>query len=639
MPESLSLENPASALSMRFNSIPAKGQIAAEPDWERTISNLMTLAKGSNNAYEYEKAVDYLNTLENIGNSKELPGFSIEMSFELHREKGKALAAQGRYEAAINEYQKILKHCRDFPQLSIKAETFTQIGQLLAKQADHDRALGYLQRAIGAYRRLNDKKGICRALRNLGVVYVELGEFEEAELNYHEAIEIARESGEEILYADLINNLGAIMNMKGNWRRALDLYRESLKIYHAHEQTRKSAYTENNLAITLAEQNLKEEAFDYFIKAYSTAKSIQDASLTLIVNINLADMYLKKGDLDNARDHCHKAEKYLIESKRSNGHLVETKKIAGKIAMHEDRPAEALVHFNRAIEISRKIGAQFLEAEVLLERGILHHSMEKNIDALTDLEASYHIYTSVKAEGKREQTEEVINSIESLYLQIFDDMAREVDHKDRYTKGHSDRVATLALLMGKELGLTTHTLKTIVAASLLHDLGKVQIPDKILKKAGKLSDEEFHSIRKHPELGVELLRGKEFPWDIKPLILYHHEKIDGKGYPLGLKGEDIPMGARIICIADVFDALTSDRVYRPAFDTTKALRIMEMESGQTFDPVLLKCFINMIHLGKADLVINSRTSEDEMYSIWSQCTLDEKEQSGETEQAEVVMVA
>jgi putative nucleotidyltransferase with HDIG domain len=471
------------------------------------------------------------------------------------------------------------------------------------------------------------------------VVYVELGEFEEAELNYHEAIEIASESGEEILYADLVNNLGAIMNMKGNWRRALDLYQESLKIYRTHEQTRKSAYTENNLAITLSEQNLNEEAFEYFIKAYSTAKSIQDASLTLIVDINLADLYLKKGDLDNAKDHCRKAEKYLLESKRSNGHLVETKKISGKIAMQEGNPEEALSHFNQAIEISRKIGAQFLEAEVLLERGTLHRSMEKNIDALTDLEASYHIYTSLKAEGKREHTEEVIKSIESLYLQIFEDMAREVDRKDKYTKGHSDRVATLALLLGKELGLTIHALKTIVAASLLHDLGKVKTPDEILKKAGKLSDEEFHKIRKHPELGVELLRGKEFPWDIKPLILHHHEKINGKGYPLGLKGEDIPMGARIICIADVFDALTSDRVYRRAFDTAKALKIMEEESGQTFDPVLLKCFTNMIHLGKADLVINSRTGKDEMYSIWSQCTLDEKEDSEESVQTEAVMVA
>jgi putative nucleotidyltransferase with HDIG domain len=187
-------------------------------------------------------------------------------------------------------------------------------------------------------------------------------------------------------------------------------------------------------------------------------------------------------------------------------------------------------------------------------------------------------------------------------------------------------VASLALLLARELGLRTNMVKTIVAAGLLHDIGKIRIDDKVLKKAGKLSSDEFRHIQKHPELGVELLRGKEFPWDIKPLILHHHERLSGTGYPLGLKGEDIPLGARIICIADVFDALTSDRVYRSAFDTRKALDIMNEESGTTFDPVLLKCFINMVLEGKADLVINSRTRDDEMFSIWSQCMLDAEEQ-------------
>ncbi|RME19952.1 MAG: HD domain-containing protein, partial [Candidatus Zixiibacteriota bacterium] len=128
-----------------------------------------------------------------------------------------------------------------------------------------------------------------------------------------------------------------------------------------------------------------------------------------------------------------------------------------------------------------------------------------------------------------------------------------------------------------------------------------------------------------PELGVELLRGKEFPWDIKPLILHHHEKMNGQGYPLGLKGEDIPLGARIISIADVFDALTSDRVYRPAYDVDKALEIMRDQSGSAFDPVLLACFENLIRQGKADVVINADTRDDEMYSIWSQCRMEEKQ--------------
>ncbi|MCX6836172.1 MAG: HD-GYP domain-containing protein, partial [candidate division Zixibacteria bacterium] len=242
-----------------------------------------------------------------------------------------------------------------------------------------------------------------------------------------------------------------------------------------------------------------------------------------------------------------------------------------------------------------------------------------------DLEASYHLYTTAKADGKREQTEEIIGSLERLYLEVFDSMAGQVDRKDKYTKGHSDRVAALALLLAKELGLRTHMVKTVVAAGLLHDIGKINVPDEILNKPGKLTNDEFNHIKKHPELGVTLLRAKEFPWDIKPLILHNHERIDGSGYPLGLKGEDIPLGARIICVADVFDALTSDRVYRKAFDTARALEIMNEESGKTFDPVLLKSFVRLIEQGKADLVINSRTRDDEMYSIWSHCMRDTAE--------------
>jgi putative nucleotidyltransferase with HDIG domain len=610
-------------LNNSMENLLTENQLGPDSDWSKTVKNLLCLAREANRSFEYERAINYLDTLEEIIDSKGLPEFSSDLRIELHQEKGKAFASQGKYDQAINEYQKILKYCGDSQKLVTKSETFNQIGQLLAKQGDHDRALGYLQRAIGAYRRLDDKSGMCRALRNLGVVFVELGEFEEAEINYEEAIGLAEEIGDQILFADLINNLGAIKNMKGSWQEALALLRQSLEIYREKDQKRKSAYTENNLAITLAEKGMNDDAHDYFKRAYETAAAIKDASLTLIVDINLADLHLKRGELQAAKNHSQKAEEYLLDASLINGHLVEAKKLSGKIFYFEQQYDRALLSFNEAIEISHEIGARYLTADVLMERGTLYRAMGKHIEALSDLESSYHIYTTLKAEGKKEHTEEVIDSIEKLYLQIFDSMAREVDRKDKYTKGHSDRVASLALLLGKELGLNTHTLKTIVAASLLHDIGKIKIDDIILKKPGRLSEEEFKRIQEHPGVGVELLRGKEFPWDIKPLILHHHEKLDGSGYPLGLKGEDIPMGARIICIADVFDALTSDRVYRKAFETEKALEIMKEEAGTTFDPALLKCFTNMINQGKADLVINSHTNDDEMYGIWSRCKLED----------------
>ncbi|MFH1701264.1 MAG: HD domain-containing phosphohydrolase [Candidatus Zixiibacteriota bacterium] len=594
-------------------------QLNVDGDWAKTITNLMALAKKANKDFEYDRAISYLCTLEEIWDSKGLPEFSIELRFELHQEKGKAFSAQGKYDEAISEFQKILKYCRDANRLNIKAETFTQIGQLMAKQGDFDRALGYVQRAIGSNRRLKNDRGTCKALRNLGVVYLELGEFEEAEINYGQAIELAEKIGDEILYADLVNNLGAIMNMKGNRDKALELYSESLKIYEANNQVRKSAYTKNNIAIAFLEQGKEDDAFEYFKEANDIAQSINDASLTLIVNINLADLFLKKGDLTNAKIHCQNADAYLQETGLINSHLVEVKKIAGKIAFLEEEYEISKQFFESALEISREMGTRFLEAEVLLERGKLLRVLQNHFEALNDLESSYQIYASIKAEGKREQTEQVINSIEILYLEIFDSMAKDVDLKDKYTKGHSDRVASLALLLARELGLPTSMLKTIAAAALLHDIGKINIKDEVLKKAGKLTKAEYLHIMKHSELGVELLRAKELPWDVKPLILHHHEKIDGSGYPLGLKGEDIPLGAKIICVADVFDALTSDRVYRKANKVQTALEIMNKEAATTFDPVILKCFETLIIEGKADLVINSRTRDDEMYSIWSQC--------------------
>jgi putative nucleotidyltransferase with HDIG domain len=229
------------------------------------------------------------------------------------------------------------------------------------------------------------------------------------------------------------------------------------------------------------------------------------------------------------------------------------------------------------------------------------------------------MYTRLDAQGKRDTVERVIGSIENLYLEIFDSMAKEVEQKDEYTRGHSDRVASLALILGKDCGLRPQMLKTLVAAGLLHDIGKISLDNAVLQKAGPLTDEERCQINKHPEMGVDLLRGKEFPWNFKPFILHHHEKLDGTGYPMGLKGEDVPLGARILSIADVFDALTSERVYRPAFSIELSLQMMNEDSGTSFDPILLRRFSKLVRDGKVTSVIDAKTNKEEVYSIWAQC--------------------
>jgi len=148
------------------------------------------------------------------------------------------------------------------------------------------------------------------------------------------------------------------------------------------------------------------------------------------------------------------------------------------------------------------------------------------------------------------------------------------------------------------LNLKPEKLEDIRQAAILHDLGKIGISDKILLKNSKLTEEEYAQIKKHPQIAADILRPIHFLRSIIPYILYHHERWDGEGYPCGLKGEVIPVGARIIAIADVFQALTSNRPYRKAFSWEEAIKIIKEGSGTQFDPKIVKLFLKLIYSKK-----------------------------------------
>lgn len=148
------------------------------------------------------------------------------------------------------------------------------------------------------------------------------------------------------------------------------------------------------------------------------------------------------------------------------------------------------------------------------------------------------------------------------HLAYIETLRRTVDAKDKYTRGHSDRVAQYSILIGKKLGLSYEDLETLRIGGLFHDIGKIGIPDNILLKTSKLTDSEYDEIKKHPSIGAYILENSKIFADIIPIVLHHHERYDGKGYPNNLKGEDIPYMARIVAISDTFDAMTSKRSYR-----------------------------------------------------------------------------
>jgi HD-GYP domain-containing protein (c-di-GMP phosphodiesterase class II) len=172
-------------------------------------------------------------------------------------------------------------------------------------------------------------------------------------------------------------------------------------------------------------------------------------------------------------------------------------------------------------------------------------------------------------------------------------MVNSVDAKDRYTCGHSERVAHISRALAQAAQLPPVDCDRVYLAGLLHDVGKIGVPDAILCKPGKLTTDEFDALKKHPEIGVRILSPVKQIRDLLPGVLYHHERMDGRGYPEGLAGEGIPRLGRMICLADCFDAMTTNRTYRSAMPLTLAIAEIRRCSGTQFDPALSELFLEL----------------------------------------------
>jgi diguanylate cyclase (GGDEF)-like protein len=178
-----------------------------------------------------------------------------------------------------------------------------------------------------------------------------------------------------------------------------------------------------------------------------------------------------------------------------------------------------------------------------------------------------------------------------LHLATIEALALAIDAKDQTARHHIRRVQIFATGVARTVGLAEPEVQAIKTAAMLHDIGKLAVPEHILAKPGPLTPEEFQKVRIHPQVGADIIGAVPFPVPVAPLIQYHHERWDGRGYPAGLKGEDIPLGARILSIVDYFDALTSDRPYHRAISVDAAVALLEQEAGKALDPGLLATFL------------------------------------------------
>lgn len=221
--------------------------------------------------------------------------------------------------------------------------------------------------------------------------------------------------------------------------------------------------------------------------------------------------------------------------------------------------------------------------EVAVRRALEHHS-------LLQAKRLYESYLEELIEKRTTELHQTLNSLEDSYRTTLKALVAALDTRDTDTCGHSERVVSFSLRLGEELGLAREQMRSLEYGSLLHDIGKIGIPDAILRKPASLTTKEWETMREHPTLGQRILRGIKFLEGAARVVGQHHEKWDGSGYPLRLCGEEIDFNARIFAVADAFDAIISDRVYRAGKPYAVAAAELERCAGKHFDPQVIAAF-------------------------------------------------
>lgn len=267
--------------------------------------------------------------------------------------------------------------------------------------------------------------------------------------------------------------------------------------------------------------------------------------------------------------------------------------------IHGDKVVEEIRKFNNSLYILLLTGHKDLAPPLETIRKLSIQGYCEKSDKFDQLllliesaiKSIEQMNTINKINNELQQSKE---ELEKAYLESIQTLRYTVEAKDTYTRGHSDRVSEYSVLIGKYMNLSEDDLKTLKIGGLFHDIGKIGVPDSILLKEAKLTDEEYNEIKNHPLIGKHILSNATTFKDIIPIVYHHHEKYNGTGYPGKLAGEDIPLFARIAAIADTFDAMTSKRSYRNALPLEVVRAEIEKFSGTQFDHAIAKVFLDIL---------------------------------------------
>ena len=495
------------------------------------------------------------------------------------------------------------------------AKAFNNAGNIYRDLGNFTAALEFYFKSLRIREETKDRKGIASALLNIGNIHKDQGRMIQAEEHYLKSLELFNTIGSQMDIVKCYNNIGIIKSKTGSLDEAENYHKKALKIRVGINDTRGIANSCGNLGSVLTAQKKYKEALDYFEKALNLGEKLGAQTSIAVSCFKIGSIHTILGDRSLALEFLQRGSKiaddsgsrnlqasglsYMADFFQAQGDFKQAfscerkyRRIKEELFNEESRNKIALLHVKFETEKKQREAENNQLKNLELKKEIRERkSIEEEL-----IKHRHHLEDLVK-----ERTAELLKvntGLEKSFKGTVFTISKLVEERDPYSSGHQVRTADLARAIAREMGLQEERIHSIYLAAVVHDIGKIRVPQEFLSRSGILSKIELNLVRAYPQAGYDILKTIEFPWSIAEIVLQHHEFINGSGYPSGLKGDEIMLESRIICVADVVEAMSSRRPYRPAFSLESTITELSANKGILYDSECVDACIKVIRAGQ-----------------------------------------
>ena len=509
-------------------------------------------------------------------------------------ESGRAAQRTGAWDDALAHYETALAMIPEEEDARVRADLLRWTGTVHAERGNLDTAVEAFEASRSAAVSCCAKEEEAAAQLCLANVELLRGNLEAAAEIFLRARELSDEAGHDRLVAQIDQNLGTIANIQGNVAIALLSYRSALERYRKLGDEFTATRALNNMGMAHVDLAEWEAAESCFQEASELATRTGDAMMAGKVELNTAELHIRRRRYVAAAESVERSLNVFHRLRAKPG-IAEAYKFHGIVYRETGRPEQADTHFALSLGMAEACQDRLLQAETQMEWALLHLEEGRKQEGILYMNRALSLFQALKASREVLDIERRMQRLKEMYLPAVRGWgAQMAEEKDPHLLGHAQRVADYATKLAQEVGVGGWDLTYLRIGAYIHDLGNLAMPAEVLTKTDALSTDERELMKVHTLMGDSMARQLAFPEQSRPVVRSHHEEWAGGGYPDRLAGEEIPFAARVVAIADVYDALTSPRSFRGAHSRQDALRIMERDAEKMFEPNLFGTFEDLV---------------------------------------------